>query len=154
MGWEPWPNDKTPSAATLRQLIALIDLYEPGIAAMIRKLATVTVPHIGYHNAPFPWKLSDGTPPPDKKEFLNPTYDSERRIFEGTIIWAPQSFGEAKRWDYVMVFDEGFERIVRGVNVQFRDEEGTIEIGRSFFGERLKYWRASIVPPALLAIEE
>merc|ERR1712150_406477 len=64
-------------------------------------------------NAPESWKLDDGSAPPAKKPFDNPTFDAATRTFRGTILWEVLFHGDA-RWEYEMVFAEDFGSIVGG----------------------------------------
>lgn len=69
--------------------------------------------YISYSNAPPDWLLDDGSPPPAKKPFCDPTFDADTRTFRGRIVWDPPFNGEA-RWEYEIVFAEDFGSIVAG----------------------------------------
>ena len=69
-------------------------------------------PYISYKNCP--WNLDDGNKPPEKKYFENWSYDANTRTFKGQIKWEPVTFSGNNKWDYVMIFDEGFTYICAG----------------------------------------
>ena len=105
--------------------------------------------YISYANAPTDWTLGDGSPPPDKKPFLNPTYDAATRTFTGNIEWAPSTFGGDARWEYQMVFSEDFSSICGGGVRSFNPSGAltrTIPFSQSFLpftrGGGLTYKRA------------
>merc|ERR1712014_87918 len=93
--------------------------------------------YISYEAAPQSWKLDDGSPPSQKKPFINPRYDEATRTFEGSIDWSEVTFGGSARWDYEMIFSEDFRRIESGSVKQF-DSSGTLK-GTSVFGVQLHY---------------
>jgi hypothetical protein len=71
-------------------------------------------PYISYENAPNYWKLKDGTPPPKKKYFEEPVYNKETRTFTGNITWGENTFGDAFKWKYKMIFASEFLTITGG----------------------------------------
>lgn len=85
------------------------------------------------------WRLDNGSPPPEMKEFQDPTYDHVSRTFTGTISWTPTSFQGHSKWEYRMEFDEGFTRIQAGSVKSFMPN-GQIA-NEIFFGRDLIYRR-------------
>lgn len=86
--------------------------------------------YISYSNAPDDWLLDDGTSPPLKKTFLNPTYDAGSRTFRGVIEW-PTPFGGDARWEYEMSFAEDFS-CIRGGQLHAYGQDGAEKEGTSF----------------------
>lgn len=72
------------------------------------------IPYISYAAAPTGWQLDDGSAPPERKRFENPTYDADSRAFRGTIRWEPRAFGGDAVWEYEMIFAEDFRVIEDG----------------------------------------
>ena len=60
------------------------------------------------------WKLSDGSPLPDKQYFDDPKYDAETRTFTGTINYGGNIFIGAAKKEYEIVFSEDFMKIESG----------------------------------------
>jgi len=60
------------------------------------------------------WQLDDGSPLPPRKVFAEVSYDPEERRFRGLLSWEPTSFCGDQRWEYDLIFDKGFLRIVDG----------------------------------------
>lgn len=56
----------------------------------------------------------DGTKPPEKKYFDNPVYDSAIKVFKGDINWGENTFGDASKWEYEMVFSQDLMKIESG----------------------------------------
>ena len=50
--------------------------------------------------------LDNDKPLPEKKIFVNDSYDHATRTFTGTIDWSPTSFEGACREEYVIVFED------------------------------------------------
>jgi len=73
--------------------------------------------YISYAEAPRSWRLDDGTSPPAKKPFEDPSWDPSTRTFRGNISWDPP-FNGARRWEYEIVFACDFSAIVGGRVVQ------------------------------------
>jgi len=94
-------------------------------------------PYISYAS-PLPgWRLDDGNMPPERKPFVNPTYDAASRTFRGTIRWEPTTFGGDSVWEYEMVFADDFGVIDNGVVTAFgRDGKRK---GAHRFGVQLHY---------------
>merc|ERR1719238_1609018 len=63
--------------------------------------------YISYAEAPANWRLADGTPPPDKKPWVEHSYDPDTFTFRGVITWSP-TFSGMDRWEYEIVFSEDF----------------------------------------------
>ena len=61
-----------------------------------------------------PWFLDDGSQPPARKFFEDPSYDPASRTFTATVTWSPVTFRSDCRWMYQVVFSEDFVRIVGG----------------------------------------
>jgi len=74
--------------------------------------------YISYANAPASWRLADGSAPPAKKLFLQPSWVSEARTFRGTIEWDPAFNGDSK-WEYEIVFAQDFFGITGGRVVHY-----------------------------------
>lgn len=75
--------------------------------------------YISYSSAPFYWRLEDGTLPPAKKPFTNPTFDPSNRTFRAVVHWSPVSFAGDAKWVYTMVFSEDYMRIESGEVICF-----------------------------------
>lgn len=76
--------------------------------------------HISYAAADPSWRLDDGSAPPPRVPFLEPTYDAATRTFRGSVDWSPTSFHGDERWEYLMTFSESFDRIADGRVNAFR----------------------------------
>jgi hypothetical protein len=48
--------------------------------------------YISYSNAPNNWVLKDGSKPPSKIYFIDPTFDKVNRSFKGKIDWGINTF--------------------------------------------------------------
>ena len=70
--------------------------------------------YISYEGAPRHWTRQDGTKPPGKKYFDNPTYNSAIKVFKGDINWGENTFGNAAKWEYEMCFSTDFMNIESG----------------------------------------
>ncbi|CAL1126618.1 unnamed protein product [Cladocopium goreaui] len=87
--------------------------------------------------------LDDGSQPPQRKEFLDASFDQEKRIFRGTIDWSPSSWQGDQRWVYQMYFSTDFEQIVGGIVEAIpADPAGRSKIIR--FGVNLHYSRLQL----------
>eukprot|EP00929_Paragymnodinium_shiwhaense_P065684 TRINITY_DN32909_c0_g2_i4.p1 TRINITY_DN32909_c0_g2~~TRINITY_DN32909_c0_g2_i4.p1 ORF type:complete len:206 (-),score=27.11 TRINITY_DN32909_c0_g2_i4:413-1030(-) len=86
--------------------------------------------YISYTSAPATWALEDGSMPPAKKPFAEPTFDVATRTFRGTVHWEVP-FGGHSRWEYEMVFAEDFESVVGGRMKPYRSD-GTPDDAFSF----------------------
>merc|ERR1719210_871304 len=69
--------------------------------------------YISYANAPPEARLDDGSAPPARKPFINPTFAEESRTFRGSVEW-DVPFGGGVRWDCEMIFAANFASIVSG----------------------------------------
>mmetsp|Transcript_67050 Transcript_67050/g.196086 ORF Transcript_67050/g.196086 Transcript_67050/m.196086 type:complete len:421 (-) Transcript_67050:27-1289(-) len=69
--------------------------------------------YISYASAPPDWRLDDGSRPPERKPFSNPSFDAAARTFRGTVEWAPPFRGSVL-WEYEMIFAEDFGAIEGG----------------------------------------
>lgn len=69
--------------------------------------------YISYASAPPNWKLEDGTPVPEKKLWVDTSFDLATFTFRGRIDWDP-AFGGSSRWDYTIVFAENFSGVIGG----------------------------------------
>jgi hypothetical protein len=67
--------------------------------------------------------LDDGTLPPEKKYFINPQFDIQSRVFEGTILWSEVSFNNSNKWVYKMIFSEDF-KIIDGGHCRIQNNNG------------------------------
>lgn len=77
--------------------------------------------YISYSNAPASWRLDDGNRPPEKKHWVDHSYDEAAFTFRGTVEWSP-AFAGMVRWEYEIVFAEDFAGVVGGgVNMRFKD---------------------------------
>ena len=79
----------------------------------------------------------DGTKPPDKKYFDNPVYNSDTKVFKGDINWGENTFGDAAKWEYEMVFSNDFMKIESGY-VKSYDTSGN-PTRTDYFGQLLIY---------------
>ena len=70
--------------------------------------------YISYSAAHPSWHLDDGSVPPQKKQFLNSTYDPASRTFRAIVDWSGVTFGGDAQWIYRMVFSEDFTHIECG----------------------------------------
>ena len=97
--------------------------------------------YISYASAPQFWQLSDGSTPPDKKQFLSASYDVHTRTFEGTVDWSPLNFDGDSKWEYHMVFSEDLLEIEAGEIIRYDTEgkkrEEVETFGRDIFYEKL-----------------
>jgi hypothetical protein len=48
--------------------------------------------YISYSNSPNNWILKDGSKPPSKIYFIDPTFDKVNRGFKGKIDWGSNTF--------------------------------------------------------------
>lgn len=78
------------------------------------------------------WRLDDGSAPPAKKPFLNPSFDTESRTFCGEVRWDPHWEGEAS-WIYEIVFSKDFRSTVGGRRLEL-DADGREKGKTSFLG--------------------
>lgn len=101
-------------------------------------LEGVDAAYISYEAAPPSWLLDNGQPPPRRKPFLNPTFDPASRTFRGTVDWSDSAFGGHVRWDYTMVFSEGYSFIAGGSVKCFHDV-GLPHSRESVYGVDLNY---------------
>jgi hypothetical protein len=81
--------------------------------------------YILYDPAVIGWRLDDGSLPPVKKYFENPSYDPSTRTFQGVIRWEPVAFNGDSRWEYRIVFSENFTIIESGEVVSHGETEKT-----------------------------
>jgi len=95
--------------------------------------------YLSYAAAPRQWQLDDGSRPPERKPFVDASYDAASRTFRGTIDWRPRTFGNGSRWEYTMVFDPLFLEIAGG-EVVIYNADGA-ETTRHRFGADLRYAR-------------
>ena len=95
--------------------------------------------YISYTNAPPEWLLDDGSAPPARMPFVDPSYDAASRTFHGVIDWGSNPFNGSSRWEYQMVFSEDFSTITAGHVLMFR-ADGTRD-APTLFGEHLFYER-------------
>jgi hypothetical protein len=51
---------------------------------------------------------------PKKKYFEEPVYNKETRTFTGNITWGENTFGDAFKWKYKMIFASEFLTITGG----------------------------------------
>ena len=118
--------------------------YEAELARLLTALlAPAEGPYVSYSRAPAHWELSDNSRPPAKKPFSKASWDRATRTFRGEIVWAPLSFGGAKRWRYEITFSVDLNTIVAGQNRSYSDAEGTQLLTTTRFGPegQLCYWR-------------
>jgi len=100
---------------------------------------------IDYSAAPAEWVLDDGQRPPDHQPFADMSYDAQTRTFRGVVHWAaPGTFFGAARWEYTMVFDEGFGFIAAG-ELRSYGADGTF-IDAKPFPDVLAYYRQTTPP--------
>jgi len=79
-------------------------------------------PYISYANVPSNWRLDDGSAPPEKKYFENPSYDVATRTFTGTVSWGEVPFAGMVSWKYTMVFRGDFGAIESGTLLTTYDD--------------------------------
>ena len=80
--------------------------------------------------------MSDGSKPPEKKFFLDHSFDPRTRTFRGTIDWKPLVFGGHNLWVYEMVFSHDYSIIDGGMVKMYRDED---EVTRHRFNHSIFY---------------
>jgi hypothetical protein len=81
--------------------------------------------YISYRSAPESWSLDDGNMPPEKKLWVDHSYDQATFTFRGIIEWSP-AFKGSDRWEYEIVFAEDFAGVVGG-HVDMRFLNGTTQ---------------------------
>jgi len=69
--------------------------------------------------------LEDGSRPPPRKYFINPSYNEETKTFKGDIDWSPTKWQGETLWRYIMVFSENLMKIDTGT-VEHKNENGAI----------------------------
>ena len=80
--------------------------------------------YISYASAPEFWKLDNGEMPPEKKPWMDVSYDMETRTFRGKINWAPNSFEGKSMMEFRLVFDEGFTMVMEESALTAYDDKG------------------------------
>ena len=50
--------------------------------------------------------LEDGSRPPPRKYFINPSYNEETKTFKGDIDWSPTRWESEMLWRYTMIFSD------------------------------------------------
>merc|ERR1712187_239529 len=93
--------------------------------------------YISYEAAPESWRMDDGSRPPARKAFDNPSWNEETRTFTGTIDWSAGTFGGDARWEYEMIFSDDLSTISGGMVHAF-DAEGSPTHTQTF-GRNLQY---------------
>jgi hypothetical protein len=93
-------------------------------------------PYIGYHNAHPTWKLENGTSPPIRKYFENPSYNTTTRRFTGTITWQPVKFHGDAKWEYEFTFTPDFLHISHGQVQHFTELDDEQAEGTTRYGEQ------------------
>jgi len=79
-------------------------------------------PYLTYHNVAS--CLDDGSNFPEKKYFVNPSYNSDTRTFTGEVHWAaPALCSESNRWVYTMKFSHDCATIEGGEVLSFTPNE-------------------------------
>lgn len=96
-------------------------------------------PYISYENAPSYWKLKDGTSPPKKKYFEEPVYNKDTRTFTGNITWGENTFGDAFKWKYKMIFASEFLTITGGQVDTLNENESVTKSDYFGPGHALRY---------------
>jgi hypothetical protein len=94
--------------------------------------------YISYEAAPSSWLLDNGNPPPLRKAFTRPCFDSETRTFRATIDWSESSFGGSVKWEYTMVFASDYSHIIGG-SVQCFSDATLPPSSESLYGRELIY---------------
>ncbi|KNC76604.1 hypothetical protein SARC_10905 [Sphaeroforma arctica JP610] len=92
--------------------------------------------YISYEEAPAAWQLDDGSRPPHRKLFLDPVYDSDRKVFTATVEWDTGFNGDTK-WEYTIAFADDFRTVVAGA-VERYGLDGKL-IGETLFNQQLYY---------------
>eukprot|EP00304_Pavlova_gyrans_P007097 CAMPEP_0206057164 /NCGR_PEP_ID=MMETSP1466-20131121/43796_1 /ASSEMBLY_ACC=CAM_ASM_001126 /TAXON_ID=44452 /ORGANISM="Pavlova gyrans, Strain CCMP608" /LENGTH=316 /DNA_ID=CAMNT_0053432431 /DNA_START=119 /DNA_END=1069 /DNA_ORIENTATION=+ len=95
--------------------------------------------YIGYKNAPPQWQSDDGTPFPECKPFLSPSYNPTTRTFTGVVDWSEHPVHGAVKWVYSMVFSESLA-VISGGGLKQVDAEGRV-VKEHAFPDDLVYWR-------------
>jgi len=103
--------------------------------------------YISFASAPASWKLDDGSPPPAKKPFEEPTYDAATRTFRGVVNWDDVPFEGCTRWVYEMVFSDSFAIICAGKMEAFSSDGNLVKT--LCFPRHLRYWR-EITPGTII----
>ena len=62
-------------------------------------------PYVNYENCGS-WKLTDGSPMPNKKYFENWSFDQETRTFKGELNWSEKNFNKCNKTTHICLFDE------------------------------------------------
>jgi hypothetical protein len=108
--------------------------------------------YISYAEAPAAWRLDDGSPMPEKKQFVNPSYDATTRTFTGSIEWGETTTinGGDARWEYRLEFSASMNVISGGCKWP-SGADGT-QRNKITYPTDLIYWRGSedsCAPPAM-----
>jgi len=101
------------------------------------------------------WRLDDGRQLPQHKRLEGACYNTDARVFRGSLNWAPTSFGGFQRWDYELVFDERLTFIVDGRVCLFSAGNSTPELLAEFGAPDglLDWFQEDEVPPRPTALE-
>ena len=68
------------------------------------------------------WKFDNGNFFPEKKLFINTSFDPETRTFFGELDFSPDSVEGTTLWKYRMVFSEGYQQIIDGEYSAFNEK--------------------------------
>lgn len=105
--------------------------------------------YIDYTAAPAEWVLDDGARPPERKPFLDASYETATRTFRGCVEWpAPGTFHGDARWDYEMIFDHSFGFIAAG-QLRSYGADGALRSTKGFPAV-LQYSRHSAPPTSIV----
>jgi RING-finger-containing E3 ubiquitin ligase len=87
--------------------------------------------------------LDDGSRPPPRKYFINPSYNEGTKTFRGDIDWSPTKWDGEMLWRYKMVFSEDFLIIESGNLHSFdTNHNGNLkEVIEFGIGQELDYTR-------------
>lgn len=83
--------------------------------------------YISYATVPDSWTLDDGSKVPEKKPWVDKSFDAATFTFRGGIDWDP-AFNRDSRWDYTIHFTENFSGVIGGRVVTTRLDGTTSEI--------------------------
>ena len=77
--------------------------------------------YIMYKNCPDDWRLNSGAKPPERKYWLNPSFDQETLTFTGLIDWSDDPFIDHywhpfmdHYWQYTIIFSKDLTEIQKG----------------------------------------
>ena len=73
------------------------------------------------------WRFDNGNFFPEKKTFINTSFDPKTKTFIGELDFSFASVGGATLWKYRMVFSSGYQQIIDGEFVAYNENGDKIE---------------------------